>query len=98
MESGDPGLNTGMGIFFISALTPSFGFSLDVRLSYLSVFHVQFVKETNGSFFPLLLCSSVCKLSKVNKYSFLSLFSVSFCLFSLLESSNPCETVTLHLQ
>ena len=66
----------------ISVFTSIFYFSfcvthLDIGLSYLSVFPVQFAKLTTGHFFPVppLLSSSVCKLYKAN--------NCSFCLYSL---------------
>ena len=71
-------------------------FTLDIGLSYISVFLLQFAKLTTGHFFPVLplLSSSVCKLYKANNCSF-CLYSLSL---SLLEPSIQCETDALRLQ
>ena len=70
--------------------------TLDIGLSYRSVFPLQFAKLTTGHFFPVLpiLSSSVCKLYKVNNCSF-CLYSLSL---SLLEPSIQYETDALRLQ
>ena len=67
--------------------------TLDIGLSYLSVFPVQFAKLTTGHVFPVLplhQCASCTKLTIV--------LSVSILCPSLLEPSIQYETVALRLQ
>ena len=69
--------------------------TLDIGLSFLSVFPGQFAKLTTGHFFPVLplISSSVRMLTTLT-----IVLSVSILYPSLLEASIQCETDALRLQ